>query len=338
MTGPLPHAVRTSAAVVSIAAGLLALGCTAQSTDGYVHAAFTGPLGLFGPDAIHSGDTDVIAIGGLGDASSLAALLKSTAPRTNAVQSLRAPLQSGAIPNSAQANGFTGATTSVTGAPVAAAPPAPANAPAIDDQGRVDCTGAVSCQLDPKTNVTTVTYSDGTMAIVQRINGMTLVTFKTVPENVPDSVIGKTQNQSKTPVPYVPAPLAVAAAPAKPAPSPLASVPVPTTPDTTPDSPPLDSAALDSVPAVNPGPAAATPATPNPGITASTARPRVTVTKPPQDYSPSRPSGPAAANTSQPGVSRAIDAVKEAVSSVVDAVGKAVNPGASTGVKRSNTN
>lgn len=332
MNRPFPKAARTGATVVGIAAGLLALGYSGQSTDGYVHVAFTGPLGLFGPDSVDSADTDLIAIGGPGDAAALAALLKSTAPRGSSAQPNRVSLESGNIPNSNQVKAFPAVGSPASAGPAAAPLAAPSNTPTVDEQGQVDCTGAVTCQLDPKTNVTTVTYSDGTMAIVQRINGMTLVAYKNVP--VPESVNGKTSNQAKSPAPQtIPVPQPVAVVPAKPAPSPLASVAVPST-TTTPEVP-----AVDSVPEVNAGPATTTaPTAPIPGITAGTVRPRVTVTKPPQDYSPSRPGGAASTNANKPGVSGAFDAVKEAVTSVVDAVGKAVNPGASTGATRSNAN
>ena len=201
----------------------------------------------------------------------------------------------------------------------------------VDAQGKVDCTGAVSCLLDPKTNVTTVTYSDGTMAMVQRINGMTLVAYQ--------NGTGKAQSQPKPLT--TPTPLPLAAVPAKPGPSPLASVSIPAAPATASDAP-----AVDSVPVVNPGPAATDqPSSTIPDITASTARLRVTVSQPPQDYSPSRPSAPGAASTpgsSSSAVSGALDAVREAVDSVVGAVGKvvgkAVNPGASNGSKRASNN
>lgn len=323
----LPQPVRTGAAVMGIAAGLLALGYSGQSTDGYVHVAFTGPLGLFGPDSLDT--SDVIAVGGAGDESALAALLKSTAPRSTANQRNQLSYASGTTAGATAANALPAAEPPITAGPSATGPLATGKTPTVDEQGRVDCTGAVSCLLDPATNITTVTYPDGTTAVVQRINGMTLIAYKNLPETLDD----KSQGQPKTPAPQsIPAPLPAPAAPEKP--SPLASVPVPTTTD----APPADSPAVDTAPEVNPGPAAATPAAPSPGISPSTVRPRVTVTKPPQDYSPSRPSAPAAASTAQPGVSRALEAVKDAVNTVVEAVGNAVNPGASTGAKRSNTN
>lgn len=331
MNRPLKDSLRSSATVVGIAASLIALGYTGQSTDGFVHANFAGPLGLFGPDSVEV-DNDVIAIGnGPSDAAELAALLKATAPSGRPGQPNQAVFEAGSTPKTNQPNvvpaqqapAFTSAGPAVQPAPQAG------STPVVDTQGKVDCTGAVSCLLDPKTNITTVTYADGTMATVQRINGMTMVAY----QNVND----KPQNRPKTPAPSMaPAPSPAAPVQAKPAPSPLASVSVPAAPATASETP-----AVDSGPVVNPGPAATTATSSAvPDINASTARPRVTVSQPPQDYTPSRPSAPAAASTpgTSSGVSRALDAVKDAVDSVVGAVGKAVNPGAATSGKRATNN
>lgn len=54
--------------------------------------------------------------------------------------------------------------------------------PAVDDNGNVDCTGALTCQTDPTTHLTTVTYPDGVVAVVEKLNDITLVTYKTASE------------------------------------------------------------------------------------------------------------------------------------------------------------
>ncbi len=326
MKRQIPHTVRTSATVVAVAASLIVLGYTGQTPDGYVHTNFTGPLGLFGPSSLEMNDSDILAIGnGPSDASALASLLKTTAPRGNSTQEFRATLE--AAPSTTQV-GTPPSTTpqSLMGTPTAV--PATDQIPAtvVDEQGRVDCTGAISCLLDPKTNVTTVTYSDGTMATVRRINGMTLVAY----QNIND------KNQSKSPNPVAPLPPAPQPASVAPAttPSPLASVAVPSVTKPAPS--------IDSVPAVDPGPVSSIPQSATlPDLSA--ARPRVTISRPPQDYTPVRPNAatgqPSAGQSSTPFVSGAVDAVKEAVGSVAGAVGKAVgkdpNPGASTPGKRS---
>lgn len=330
MNRPLKDPLRTCATVAGIAASLMVLGYTGQSTDGFVHASFAGPLGLFGPDSVAI-DNDVIAIGnGPSDAAAIASLLKATAPSDQLSQRSQSVFEAGSATKPSQANAVpTQQAPAVGSAGPAAQPVTPAGgAPVVDAQGKIDCTGAVSCLVDPKTNVTTVTYSDGTVATVQRINGLTMVAYQ--------NANGKAQNQPKSQVPTMPSTPIQAPVAAKPAPSPLASVSVPAAPATAPETP-----AVDSVPVVNPGPAAVTaPSSVIPDISASTARPRVTVSQPPQDYTPSRPSAPAAASTpgNSSGVSSALDAVRSAVDSVVGAVGKAVNPGASTSGKRATNN
>ena len=309
----LKDTLRASATVVGAAAGLMVLGYSVQSTDGFVHTDLTGPLGLFGPGALEN-ETDILAIGnGPSDAAALASLLKVASPNTKAGNTFAAS----STPTISQLP------PAPLPAPVAAGPVAQQAAPmettpVVDADGKVDCTGAVSCLLDPRTNITTVTYADGTMAMVQMINGMTLVTY----QNVND------KNQPKTQVPSTnTAPLPVAASPAKPVPSPLASVSVPATTDASADPPDVD-----SVPAVNPGPpATVSPSPPAVATGPSATRPRVTITKPPQDYNPPRPRQPSYNGSS------ALDTVREALKSVVDAVGKAVNPGASTAVNPGNS-
>ncbi len=334
MNRPLKDTLRSSATVVGIAAGLMALGYTGQTADGFVHTNFTGPLGLFGPDSVVAVDNDVIAIGnGPSDANELASLLKATTPTGKPRQPNQPVFEAGSAPKTNQLNASPTAPAPVvtSAGPAVQSAPQMGSTPVVDAQGKIDCTGAVSCLLDPKTNVTTVTYSDGTMATIQRINGMTMVAY----QNIND----KPQSASKPQTPaFTPMPLPAPTVTAKPAPSPLASVSVPAAPATAPEETP----AVDSVPAINPGPAATT-ATQSaiPDISASTTRPRVTVSKPPQDYTPSRNSPPPpAASTpgTSSGVTRAIDAVKSAVDSVVGAVGKAVNPGASTSGTRGATN
>lgn len=327
--------MRTSATVVGAAAGLMVMGYTGQTTDGFVHTDFTGPLGLFGPGSAETVENDIIAIGnGPGDAAALASLLKITAPTARPgnifeAGSTTAPTQGPA------------SVPTATAGPVALQAGQAGSTPVIDAQGQVDCAGAVSCLLDPRTNTTTVVYSDGTMAIVQRINNMTLVTYQNVSE--------KAQTAPKMQLPPLTPPSPpVSASPAKPGPSPLASVTVPTEPTTS-----TDSTAIDSGPAANPGPAvnagpavnsdqaispgpAASVAPPStvPDITASTARPRVTVTQTPQDYTPSRPTAPSAQGSSS-GISGALGAVRDAVKSAVEAVGKAVGSAASTDSRHS---
>jgi hypothetical protein len=186
----------------------------------------------------------------------------------------------------------------------------------VDAQGRVDCTGSVSCTTDPITRVTTVTYPDGVVAIVQKVNDLTVVAYKTLTEFLPPSV--------QSVLPPVPNPPVLAAPPAPP----VASVPAPVSP---PEAPVMlapttqDTVAL---PAVDPGPPA--PDALDPEV--SRPGPRVNVTRPPMDFSPgsvpNRTGAPDGSKPDLPGLGKVRDALGSVVDSVKDAVGKAIGPGA----------
>ena len=180
----LKDTLRASATVAGAAAGPMVLGYSVQSTDGFVHTDLTGPLGLFRTG--RPGERD-----------------RHPRDRQRSQRCRRAGLApEGRVPNTKAGNTFAASSTPTISqlprplpAPVAAGPVAQQAAPmettpVVDGDGKVDCTGAVSCLLDPRTNITTVTYADGTMAMVQMING-TLVTY----QNVND------KNQPKTQVP-----------------------------------------------------------------------------------------------------------------------------------------
>ena len=158
----------------------------------------------------------------------------------------------------------------------------------------MDCTGSVSCVTDSVTNVTTVTYPDGIVALVQKINDMTVVAYQSVADALPSEL--------KTLLPPVSAPTMQQAA----APMPAASVPTIQTP-VTPD------------PVVSPDPSVA--AVP-PQISASTVRPRVVVTQsPPSGPGPARrPNQPPALTIPDIKPISPLDVVKDAITSVVDAV------------------
>ena len=181
--------------------------------------------------------------------------------------------------------------------------------PVVDAQGRVDCTGSVSCLTDPVTKVTTVTYPDGVVALVQQVNDMTVVAYKTLTEALPEpfQALMPPPFQPTFPKPGSPAPLPAAAVPAVQAPAPQTSAP-------SSDAPPVDAPSLDAKP-----PSSAE----LPEISASTVRPRVVVTKPPADLG-SGQNGPA----SGPGLIKIpavkptspFDVVRDVIGSVVGAV------------------
>lgn len=289
------QALRAGAAAVGVSAGFMVLATTAQTPDGFVHASLGGPLELFG-----GAPTDVLAIGdGSNDASELAALLRAPAEDVSGSPDspYRAAFEAGATPDISALNVFPA--DEPAGALTTKQSLEQISKPIVDSEGRVDCTGSVSCNFDPATKVTTVTYPDGVVALVQKVNDMTVVAYKTVAENL--------RNQVQAWVPAAPAPL----------PSPMAAVAAPTqTP--APVLPPP--AAETAVPAVDPGPAAPDPVT-EPGT--SRQGPRVNVNRPPMDFTPGRGGGPVLPNGGN-GPAANLDKVKDALDSFADAVGDAV--------------
>ena len=272
------------------------LATSGQTTDGFVHANFGGPLGLFGASSAES-QSGVLAIGdGSSDATELATLL-NTAGSTAKPGPFQVSFEAGAGPGSSELRVFP--TTQPAAARISDQALALPNKPVVDAQGRIDCSGALSCLTDPATNVTTVTYPDGVVALVQKINDTTVVAYKAVTNALP------AQLQSLFPQAPEVAPMAAAAAPA---PS-NASAPVAEAPAPAPAEETADPEAADL-----------------PGISAATIRPRLTVTSPPSDYTPGK-NGTVSGNPLQlpPNITNPVDVVKDAVGSVVNAIGGIVN-------------
>ena len=177
--------VRAGATAVGVAATFMVLASTAQTPDGFIHASFGGPLDVFAKTP-----SDVLSIGdGTSDPTELATLLKGANPTGSPTPKTpyRVAIEAGSTPGTTTINVFP--TSDPTAAPTAAptlkdAGVIPAK-PVVDSQGRVDCTGSLSCKTDPVTNVTTVTYPDGVVAIVQKINDLTVVAYKTLTEALP---------------------------------------------------------------------------------------------------------------------------------------------------------
>jgi len=318
----LTHLARAGGTAVIAASALMALASTSQTPHGFVNANFGAPLSIFGIPTTAELQPDVLAIGdGSADTAELAELLRSAGSPTAASEAFQVP---------------TGA-TAAAGAPEVVVLPAPADpasplvsaptvkqalkpVPVVDSRGRVDCSGSVTCKVDPRTNTTTVTFPDGTVAMVQQVNDMTLIAY----EKIKDTVQGVVEAL----VPGAPSPLPAAAAPA--APPPVAVVKV----DPTVVAAPPPAAKPPSpapVRAIDPGPPA--PEVTTPDISASTVRPRVTVSTPPEDFSPGSASSPGKGpKPVPPAIRENLDKVAEAVGSAVnkigEAVGKALNPGA----------
>jgi len=287
------HATRAGVSAVGVAVGLMVLASTAQTPDGFTQASFDGPLSIFGNSAPDP-QGDLLAIGdGTVNARDLAAILNGPTPAIDGNSpfpaAAGAAVEPSGIPGSSApaADPLVGVATSKQS--LGLSPKS-----VVDSQGRVDCTGSVSCLTDPATNVTTVTYPDGIVALVQKINDMTVVAYQSVADALPSEL--------KTLLPPVSVPTMQQAA----APMPAASVPTIQTP-TTPD------------PGASPDPSAA--AVP-PQISASTVRPRVVVAP-----APSSGPGPARRPAQSPALTipdikpvSPLDVVKDAITSVVDAV------------------
>ncbi len=297
------HAMRSGALAVGVAAGLMVLASTTQSPDGFVTSAFRGPLEALGGSA-PAEEADLLAIGaGSSDIGEIAAIMNPGVSNPGVPQGLTDP--------SVQAAYDAG--MGLGAAPVGdAALAAPAykqslelpRVPVVDAQGQIDCTGSVSCLTDPVTKVTTVTYPDGVVALVQQVNDMTVVAYKTLTEALPAPF------KALMPPAFTP----TFAPPGGPAPLPAASVPAVQTP-----APQTGAPSLDATP-----PSSAK----LPEINASTVRPRVGVTKPSRDLGPGQnesASGPGAVKNPAvkiPAVkpTSPFDVVKDAIGSVVGAV------------------
>lgn len=176
------HTVRAGVSAVGVAAVLMALASTAQSPDGFIQASFGGPLNIFSDPSPQS---DVAIGDGAADTGELSAILNGPLPQASPASPYREAYEAGAGP---LAVGAVPAADPAAGAPTVKQSLGLPPKPVVDAMGRVDCTGAVSCKTDPKTQITTVTYPDGAVALVQQINDMTVVAYKTLAETLQDGV------------------------------------------------------------------------------------------------------------------------------------------------------
>ena len=305
-------AVRTGATAVGVAAGLMVMASTAQTPDGFVYAGFGGPLDVFGTTT-----SDVLAIGdGASDATELATLLKAPGPATaaNPETPYRVSIEAGSTPSATTVNVFP-TLDPTTDDPSSASFPehviSPPPKPAIDEQGRVDCTGAVSCSTDPVTKATTVTYPDGVVAIVQKVNDLTVVAYKAL-ERLP------IVSDLLPPLPAQSVP---------PSPTQVLQPPV----ETAPTAPVLPPSTQVDVPSIDPGPPAPDVLLPDEEIQRG---PRVKVTAPPLDFGRDTDLGedlpkPIVPKPNVPSLGKVKDALGSAVDAIKDAVGNAIGPGAS---------
>ena len=322
MERQIRHSLRAGATVVAATAALSVLAYTGQTTDGFIHTNFSGPLSAFGGTSTAL-PADVLAIGdGHGDASELAALLKATARPGGTQAPLQLSVQTNSAPGSTQVTVLPGANNAAA-APASKTSLHVSSSPVLDANGKPDCSAAVSCVTDPTTNATTVTLANGVVAVVQTVNDMTLVAYKSVGDalegavnalSLPGAGISNTVQALAPQIPSLPLPTQAptaspAAAAAVAGPAPETAAPAPAT-----------SAVIGGQLPTAPSRAGA--AVPN---LAGPNGPTVTVSRAPQDFGVPRvgnPTGTAIA----PSNSSAIDTVKGAVdtafNAVKDAVGK----------------
>jgi hypothetical protein len=222
-----PQAVSTP--VVGLAA--MVFGNTAANPVG------DAMVGIFNYKALQTDpDSGVLSIGGgSDDAATLAELLDSTDPSNNVFHinyefDARAKVQVLTV--------FTDGN---------ALAKHDAKRP-VDHAGGVDCTGAMICHTDPRTQTTTVTYPDGVVAVVERMNDLAVVASKALGA----AVLGHLN----------PAPNDTPA----------------------PQSPPPASAPTDPAPPAEPAPASDGP----PAAPAASTGPRLNVVRPAPDFTPGR--------------------------------------------------
>lgn len=311
------HTLRSGATAVAVATGLTLLACTGQTTDGFVHTNFTGPLSVFGGSA--QLPNDVVAIGdGVADANELSTLLKTVAPQGAGAPNVPVTIRSTVAPSSAgPVVAYPAVDPAAGAATVKQSAPLPENQ-VIDSQGKANCSAALSCVTDPVTNTTTMTFADGIVAVVQKVNDMTLVAYKSVGDALKSAV-----DALGLPGDSLPTTFAALAPPTIQIPTPVINTPAP-----------LAAAAVSkpTSAAATPGPTPATDATaaptsaPAPDLTASSVRPHVTVSRAPQEFGTPKPGNPTESSTSPVNPNGAVNAVTSAVDSVVNAVKSALSP------------
>ncbi|AQT78666.1 hypothetical protein B1R94_04515 [Mycolicibacterium litorale] len=246
------------------------------SDGGLVYAnVLGGPVGLYGATRGDS-DTEVMSVGdGPDDAARLAGLLDSTAPATglfhvNYEYDTRAKTQVLNVFTDAEAMSRHDAKTS------------------LDDAGGVDCTGAITCHTDPSTQITTVTYPDGVVAMIQRINDLTLVAYKTL-----GSALLGGAGPADPPAP----------------PAPPAPTPPPTPPD--PSSPAAPAPAAPQVPAAPSADHSTAPAD-KPG-------PRLNILRPAPHFAPGRTAPTGTSSTQvKPDLPESVTSLTETVTGVLN--------------------
>lgn len=288
---------------------------------GIVYAnRFGGPVGVYG-SFLTKDEQDIVAVGSPDDAAQLTSLLNSTGARTGGEAAV--PL----TPVTVASESYSTANSNVLNV---FADPATMNdhlaqqnspresRPTINENGDVDCAGALTCSTDPATNSTTVTYPDGVVAVVQKVNDLTVVAYNAIR----DMTLGTLERMRpptdlQASAPKAPAPSVVGASPAAPQDPPDATTNLASAPPSLgePDAAPqVNSAAAGD----NNSRPAATLATQNFEQRAKRG-PLLNVLRPARDFTPWRATRPAAQV-------HGITDLSTALSDFADAVQNALSP------------
>ncbi|MCX2933383.1 hypothetical protein ORI20_24225 [Mycobacterium sp. CVI_P3] len=242
---------------------------------GFLYANYLGgPIGLYGAMQGNA-EEEVLTIGdGPGDAATLAELLDSTDQSGNVFHinyEFDARAETQVLNVFADPDALT----------------AHDSKPSVDRSGGVDCTGTTTCRTDPRTRITTLTYPDGVVAVVERIDDITVVTYRMLGA----AVLGHLDTTRSEAPASAPAPVP------QPTPAPSAAEP----PAPTPADPPL-------------APAAAS------------AGPRLNVVRPAPDFTPGRSAAPTSSSGPQPSLSDKADTlVNDVLTRVSDTVNNTLN-------------
>lgn len=296
---------------------------------GIVYAnSLGGPVGVYGA-FLTKDEPDFISVGGPEGTAQLTSLLNSSDNRASG--DAAAPLTPANVasefystPNSNVLNVF--ADPAAMNDHLSQQNSQRESRPTIDEHGDIDCAGALTCSTDPSTNSTTVTYPDGVVAVVQKVNNLTVVAYNAIR----DMTLG-TLERLRPPTGVE------ASAPTSPEPSDIGtSPPVPQDqPDAAPDqalSPPTldESEAAPSAGSAAPGdnnsrPAVALDA---PAVESRAKRgPLLNVLRPARDFTPWRASRPTAAVHGMTDLSAAVNGVSSAVNSALSDLADAVQNG-----------
>lgn len=307
-------------------------------SGGIVYAnKFGGPMGVYG-SFLTKDEPDLVSVGGPESAAQLTSLLNSTGAHPKGdIASLTPSTVASESYSTANSNVLNVFADPATMNDHLAQQKSPVESrPTIDDHGEVDCAGALTCRTDPSTQTTTVTYPDGVVAVVQKVNNLTVVAYNAIR----DGMLGTLERLVPTTdveasAPMSPAPTGAGASPTQNGPAEATDLalppPNPTEPETAPsvgsaapgDNNPRPVVALGAPDAGAPDALAAANALAAPNLEQRAKRgPLVNVLRPAPDFTPWRATRPIAAVHGMPDLP---SAVRSALADLTDSVQSALN-------------